>query len=77
MTSIGTTPEIQYISRNSKYYHEKVKANEQKRNEEKERIRAYNKDKYQNDEVYKQYKREQALKNYYKKKNVAAVLQTV
>ena len=74
---IETTPEIKYISRNSKYYHEKVKANEQKRTEEKERIRAYNKDKYQNDEVYKQYKREQALKNYYKKKNVAAVLQTV
>ena len=77
MTTIETTPEIQYISRNSKYYHEKVKPNEQKRSEEKERIRAYNKDKYQNDEVYKQYKREQALKNYYKKKNVAAVLQTV
>ena len=38
MTTIGTTPEIQYISRNSKYYHEKVKPNEQKRNEEKERI---------------------------------------
>ena len=76
MTTIETTPEIQYISRNSKYYHEKVKPNEQKRNEEKERIRAYNKDKYQNDEVYKQYKREQALKNYYKKKNATASLQT-
>ena len=39
MTTIGTTLEIQYISRNSKYYHEKLKPNEQKRNEEKERIR--------------------------------------
>jgi hypothetical protein len=39
MTTTETTPEIKYISRNSKYYHEKVKANEQKRNEEKERIR--------------------------------------
>ncbi len=77
MTTIETTPEIQYKSRNSKYYHEKVKPNDENRNEEKERIRAYNKDKYQTDEVYKQYKREQALKNYYKKKNAGAILQAV
>jgi hypothetical protein len=42
-----------------------------------ERIRTYCKEKYQNDEVYKQYKQEQAFKNYYKKKNAAATLQTV
>jgi len=77
MTTIETTPEIQYKSKNSKYYHEKVKNNEQKRSEEKERIRIYNKEKYQNDEVYKQYKREQSLKNYYKKKNATSVLQAV
>ena len=77
MTTIGTTPETITQSRYAKYYHEVVKPNEQKLKEERERIRTYCKAKYQTDETYKQYKREQALKNYYKKKNVAAVLQTV
>jgi len=77
MTTIETTPEIVYKSRNSKYYHEKVKNNEQKRNEEKERIRVYNKEKYQTDEVYKQNKKEQVLKHYYSKKCSVPVSLTV
>ena len=75
MTTIETTPETR--SRYAKYYHEVVKTDENRLKEERERIRTYCREKYQTDEVYKQYKREQALKNYYKKKNVAAVLQTV
>ena len=75
MTTIETTPEIK--SRYAKYYHEVVKPDEQRLKQERERIRTYCKEKYQNDEVYKQYKREQALKNYYKKKNAAVSLQTV
>ena len=75
MATIEATPEIK--SRYAKYYHEVVKPDEQKLKQERERIRTYCKEKYQTDEAYKQYKREQALKNYYKKKNSAAVLQTV
>jgi len=77
MTSIETTPKPVTQSRYSKYYHEVVKPDEQRLKQERERIRTYCKEKYQTDEVYKQYKREQALKNYYKKKNASAVLQTV
>ena len=77
MTTIETTPETVAQSRCAKYYHEVVKPDEQRLKQERERIRTYCKEKYQNDEVYKQYKREQALKNYYKKKNAAASLQTV
>jgi hypothetical protein len=62
MTTIGTTPETIIQSRYAKYYHEVVKPDEQRLKQERERIRTYCKEKYQNDEVYKQYKREQALK---------------
>ena len=71
------SPETVTQSRYAKYYHEVVKPDEQRLKQERERIRTYCKEKYQNDEVYKQYKREQALKNYYKKKNATASLQTV
>ena len=79
MTSIQTTPENapEIKSRYAKYYHEVVKPDEQRLKQERERIRTYCKEKYQNDEAYKQYKREQALKNYYKKKNATLELQTV
>jgi len=75
MTTIETTPETR--SRYAKYYHEVVKTDENRLKEERERIRTYCREKYQTDEVYKQYKREQALKNYYKRKNAAAGLLTV
>ena len=62
MTTIETTPEAITQSRYSKYYHEVVKPDEQRLKQERERIRTYCKEKYQSDEVHKQYKREQALK---------------
>jgi hypothetical protein len=57
------------MSSSTKYYYEKVKPNEEKYNQEKERIRTYCKNRYDNNEEYKQKKREQALKNYYNRKN--------
>jgi hypothetical protein len=77
MTTIETTPETITQSRYAKYYHEVVNPDEQRLKQEKERIRTYCKEKHQNDEVYKQYKREQALKSYDKKINANAFLQTV
>ena len=62
MTSIETTPKPVTQSRYAKYYHEVIKTDEQRLKQERERIRTYCKEKYQTDEVYKQYKREQALK---------------
>jgi hypothetical protein len=62
MTTIGATPETITQSRYAKYYHEVVKPDEQRLKQERERIRTYGKEKYQNDEVYKEYKREPALK---------------
>jgi hypothetical protein len=61
----------QYRTYSAKHYFETVKNNEQKHEEEKERIRTFCKTKYQNDEEYKQYKRKQALDNYYKRKERA------
>lgn len=61
----------QYKSYSSKRYFETVKNNEQKHEEEKERIRTFFKNKYATDEEYKQHKRKQALENYYKRKERA------
>ncbi len=44
MTSIETTPEIK--GRYAQYYHEVVKPNEQRLQEERERIRTYCKEKF-------------------------------
>ncbi len=68
MTTIGTTPETITQSRYAKYYHEVVKLDEQRLKQERERIRTYCKEKYQSDEVHKQYKREQALKTIIRRK---------
>lgn len=61
----------QYKSYSAKYYYEIIKNNEQKHEQEKERIRTFCKNKYDNNEEYKQYKRKQALDNYYKRKERA------
>ena len=66
---LSMTPDEKRKFLMKKYYYEKVKANPEKKEEENERIKNYCKTRYNNDENYKQYKREQALKNYYNKKN--------
>jgi hypothetical protein len=62
-----------YTSKYAKYYHEVVKSNPERLDKERERIRVICKDKYDNNEEYKQKKREQALANYYKRKERANI----
>ena len=62
-----------YISRQNKYYHENIKADPEKYAKEREKVRTILKNRYHNDEDYKQHKREQALANYYKRKERANI----
>ena len=62
-----------YTSRQNKYYHENIKAVPEKYAKEREKVRTILKNRYDNDEEYKQRKREQALANYYKRKERASL----
>ena len=62
-----------YTSRQNKYYHEIIKADPEKYAKERDKVRTILKNRYHNDEEYKQHKREQALENYYKRKERASL----
>lgn len=65
---INMTPQQKRNYLSAKYYSEKINSDEEFKAKERERIRAYNKSRYETDPQFQKNKKEQALQRYYNKK---------